>query len=114
MPVTKPILILLTLCLTVAFAVLYFAHLNKLLGQKDTPPRPAANPNTVYLPDSIAVDIQSYKAVLNRLKGQRVVLALRYQTATSPAQQSDVIDQARDVLTQTIYKEIFPSWYGTS
>ena len=48
-----------------------------------------------------------------RLEAERVKLGLRYQQAGSSAQQANVVAQARIIVTESIYKEIFPSWYGT-
>lgn len=116
MPMTSRILILVTLCLIIAFALSFFAR-NELQGQRETQPTLPPRPNTSDLPDSVPADVHSYKDVLNKLEAQRVVLSSRYQKATSTAQKDEVdevIAQARDVVTQTIYTEIFPSWYGTS
>jgi hypothetical protein len=111
---TSRILILVTLCLIIAFALSYLARTNELHGQRETQPSLASTPNTSDLPDSVPADVHSYRDALNRLEAQRVVLASRYQKATSTAQKDEVIAQARAVVTQTIYTEIFPSWYGTS
>jgi hypothetical protein len=65
-------------------------------------------------PDPTPNDARYYKDVVAKLEAERVTLGLRYQQAASSAQQADVVAQARTVVTGSIYREIFLSWYGTA
>jgi hypothetical protein len=65
------------------------------------------------LADSTPNDAHNYKEVVAKLEAERLALALRYQAANS-AQKTNVIAQARTLVTQTIYSEVLPSWYGTA
>src|SRR6476660_4877291 len=58
-------------------------------------------------------DPRDYKDVVAKLETERANLGQRYQQAASPAQQAEVVAQARTIVTGAIWKEIFPSWYGT-
>jgi hypothetical protein len=64
-------------------------------------------------PDRTPNDARRYQEVVAKLEAERVNLGLRYQQATSSAQRAEVVAQARPTITGSIYKEIFPSWYGT-
>jgi len=64
-------------------------------------------------PDPTPNNARYYKDVVAKFEAERVNLGLRYQQATSSAQQAEVIAEARTIVTGFIYKEIFPSWYGT-
>jgi len=64
-------------------------------------------------PDPTPNDARYYKDVVAKLEAERVNLGLRYQQAASSAQQADVVAQARRIVTESIYTEIFSSWYGT-
>jgi len=65
-------------------------------------------------PDPTPNDARSYQNVVAKLEAERVTLGLRYRQAASSTQQADVLAQARALVLASIYKEIFPSWYGTS
>ena len=64
-------------------------------------------------PDPTPNDARDYKDVVAKLEAERVNLYLRYQQAASSAQQAAIVAEARTIVTGSIYKEIFPSWYGT-
>lgn len=64
-------------------------------------------------PDPTHNDVRNYKDAVARLEAERVALASRYREAPSSVQRAEIIDQARSVVTHSIYAEIFPSWYGT-
>ena len=55
----------------------------------------------------------NYKEILATLAAERQRLAVRYQEASFADQRSAVIAESRTLLTQTIYSDLFPSWYGT-
>lgn len=54
-----------------------------------------------------------YKNVRSKIDAARVALSRRYQRATTSDEKLEVINDARDLLTQSVYSEIFPYWYGT-
>jgi hypothetical protein len=58
-------------------------------------------------------DPRDYKDVLAKLEAERANLRRRYQQAATSAQKVEVVAQARAIVTGSINKEIFPSWYGT-
>ena len=64
-------------------------------------------------PDPTPNDARDYTAVVAKLEAERVKLSLRYQQSGTAAQRADVVAQARTIVTASIFKEIFPSWYGT-
>jgi hypothetical protein len=106
------ILIVASLCLIGTIALFF--------GKKQYPgPTPIETPSALApqawaLPDPTPNDAHDYKDVIAKLEAERVALASRYQQAASPAQQADVMAQARTLVTRSIYTEIFPSWYGTA
>ena len=54
-----------------------------------------------------------YKETVARLEAQRLSLATRFQTA-SPSQRTALITEARTLITQSVYYDLFPAWYGTA
>lgn len=106
------VLIVLSLCITGTVA-LVLAGGRQYAGLKETEIAAAFQQRTRALPDPASNDAHNYKDVLARLEAERLALASRYQQTASPAQQADVIAQARTVVTRSIYTEIFPAWYGT-
>ena len=65
-------------------------------------------------PDPAPRDAHGYKDAIARLEAERVALASRYKQAASSGEQSNVVTEARTLVTRSIYTEIFPSWYGTA
>jgi len=59
-----------------------------------------------------APSIQDYKEARARIEAKRLRLASRFQSASS-AQRGAIIGEARTVLSQSIYDDLFPAWYGT-
>lgn len=55
----------------------------------------------------------NYEDTLARLQAQRLSLATRFQTA-SPSQRTALITEARTLITESIYNDLFPAWYGTA
>jgi hypothetical protein len=55
----------------------------------------------------------SYKEALEKIETERLTLASRYRQATTPAQKAEIIEKAREVVTNSITSQIFPFWYGT-
>src|SRR2546429_7045322 len=106
------ILIVASLCLIGTIAR-FFAK-KQYTGSRPTETPLAFAPKAWALPDPTPNDAHNYKDVLAKLEAERVALASRYQRAVSPAQQADVMAQARTFVTRSIYTEIFPSWYGTA
>ena len=54
-----------------------------------------------------------YKETITRLEAQRLRLATRFQTASS-SQRTALITEARTLITQSVYYDLFPAWYGTA
>jgi hypothetical protein len=54
-----------------------------------------------------------YKNVRSKIDAARVELSRRYQRATSSDEKLKVLNDARELLTQSVYSDIFPYWYGT-
>lgn len=63
---------------------------------------------------SLTESAASYKDVIASLEAKRATLALRYQQAASATGRTEIIAEARNLVTLHIYNEIFPSWYGTA
>ncbi len=72
----------------------------------------AANDGT--LPTRPSPDSRSYNDVRTEIEAARVSLASRYRQTTTPTQQAEIIAEAREAITQSIYVGIFPFWYGTA
>ncbi len=106
------ILIVASLCLIGTIAL--FLAKKQYPGPRETETSSAFAPQAWALPDPTPNDAHDYKDVLAKLEAERVALASRYEQAASPAQQADVMAQARTLVTRSIYTEIFPSWYGTA
>ena len=105
--------ILCVLSLSVICATALSCGGNKQTKAKQTETASVLERQAWALPDPTPNDARYYKDVVAKLEAERIDLGLRYQQATSPAQQADVIVQARTTLMGSIYKEIFPAWYGT-
>ena len=58
-------------------------------------------------------DSYNYKEMLAKLETERLRLASRYQRA-SPTERTALINEARTILTRSIYDQLFPAWYGTA
>ena len=54
-----------------------------------------------------------YKETITRLEAQRLRLVTRFQTASS-SQRTALITEARTLITQSVYYDLFPAWYGTA
>jgi len=74
----------------------------------------ASEPQPWAAPDPARSDSQNYKQMIARLEAERVALASRYQQTAAPVQKSEVMAEARTLVSRSIYTEIFPSWYGTA
>jgi hypothetical protein len=107
------ILILLSFCVLGTIAFFFLASKKQAPGRATETPV-AVESEAWSLPDPTPNDARNYKDVLARLEAERVALASRYQQAASSAQQTNVMAQARTLVTRAIYTEIFPSWYGTA
>lgn len=55
---------------------------------------------------------QNYKETIAGIETQRINFASRYLSATT-GDRAAVIAEARTLLTQSIYNDLFPAWYGT-
>lgn len=106
-------LIIISLCIigTIWF---FLAGKKQYPAPKQTETLLASEPQAWALPDPTPNDANNYKDALAKLEVERVALASRYQQAATSNQQADVMAQARNVVTRSIYAEIFPSWYGTA
>ena len=105
--------ILLLFCIAGAIAIF-------LVSRKQEPgPEAAEKSVTSEVKASAALreparnDAGNYKDVIAKLEAERVALASRYRQAVSPAEQENVIAQARTLVTESVDTGIFPSWYGT-
>lgn len=113
MALSRSQILIIILLSTVGTTALFFASQKHYSKAKETKIRLAFAQHAWALPDPTLNDAHNYKDVLAKLEAERVALASQYQQA-SPAQQADVIDRARTVVTRAIYSEIFSSWYGTA
>lgn len=112
MALSRPrILILVSLCV-IATSALFFA--SRKQQSKPRAIESASQHQSWALPDPIPNGAHDYKDVIIRLEAERVALASRYRQAATPAEEANVIAEARTVVIKSIYAEIFPSWYGTS
>ena len=59
-----------------------------------------------------APSVHDYKAALARLETERLKLASRLQSASS-TKRGAVINEARTIVSQAVYDDLFPAWYGT-
>jgi hypothetical protein len=91
-----------------------------LFAGRQQPPKPKQTATPLAMAqeawasrDPTPNDARHYQEVVAKLEAERVKLGLRYQQATTSAQRADVVAQARNIVTGSIYQEIFPSWYGT-
>lgn len=66
------------------------------------------------LPERPSAESRNYNDIRKEVEAERVSLASRYRQATSEVEKSRLVAQAREVITRSIYTEIFPSWYGTA
>ena len=80
------------------------AHVERI--SKSKPPAASVHRDTTS-------SSHNYKELLARLEAKRLSLASRYQQA-SPTDRTAVIADARTVITQSIYDDLFPAWYGTA
>ena len=96
--------------LTVGAIAYFFAGGAAIREQRNSvkPPSPApalTEPTTTS-------NTLNYKDTLAKLEAERLRLAARYQQA-SPPERPAVLDEARAVVTQSVYGDLFPAWYGT-
>ena len=104
--------ILSSVCLAVTIALAFAARM------QESKPRAVQTSSTAErqawaVPDPTPNNADDYKDLLKKLEAERVALAARYRQAATRDQQANVIGQARDFVTRSIYAEIFPSWYET-
>jgi hypothetical protein len=74
---------------------------------KPSPARPpsferAATPNNL-----------NYNETLAQIEAKRFSLAMRFRTA-GPTERTTLIKEARTLVTQSVYNDLFPAWYGTA
>jgi len=101
------ILLLITLCALGGTAFLVArngAHLKRISEWK---------PATASVHRDTTSSSHNYKEILAKLEGKRLSLASRFHQASS-AERTALIDEARTVITQSIYDDLFPAWYGTA
>jgi hypothetical protein len=94
-----------------AIAVVAILFVRKSQYPKRTAPATAL---AIAPQSSMAESAANYNDVIASLEAKRATLALRYQRAASATGQADIIAEARNLVTLSIYNEIFPSWYGTA
>jgi hypothetical protein len=56
----------------------------------------------------------NYNRVRREIEAERVSLASRYRLARNDVGNTQLLAQARELITRSVYTEIFPSWYGTT
>lgn len=102
-------IVLIVLVLSIAVAALFCVRKSQY---------PKSSATTMLLdiaPQSSSAEAPlNYKDVIGKLEAERVALALRYQQSASATQQTEIIAEARNVVTLSIYREFFPFWYGTA
>jgi hypothetical protein len=59
-----------------------------------------------------APNVQDYKEARARIEATRPRLASRLQSASS-TDRGGIISEARTIVSQSIYDDLFPAWYGT-
>ena len=59
------------------------------------------------------IDLAKYNDVRAKIDAARTELSSRYEHTENLDQKLNVINDAREHLTQSVYNEIFPYWYGT-
>jgi len=94
-------------------AVTWFLISNRSRVSTDTRLPSSSAPNPSSLTARTSVDSRSYKDVRAEIETARVSLASRYRRATTPAQKTEIIAEARNAITRSIYVDMFPFWYGT-
>ena len=83
---------------------------------KEPSPLSSASPaggNQAASSPTPSINPAGYNQVRSKIDKARVVLSSRYQQATTSTNRVGVIDEARAYLTQSVYNEVFPFWYGT-
>jgi hypothetical protein len=78
-------------------------------GQQELASKPSSTNSTALS----AIDPIKYTDVRSKIDAARTELSSRYQHTEDFDQKLNVINDAREYLTQTVYNEIFPHWYGT-
>lgn len=94
-----------TLCAVGAFA-LFFA--TNAAYRERTTKKVITEPERTAVPNA-----HDYKEALRRLETERLRLASRFRSASS-TERNAVISEARTILSQSIYAELIPAWYGTA
>ena len=64
-------------------------------------------------PSTALINPAKYNDVRSKIEAARTELSSRYQHTENSDQKLNVINDAREYLTQSVYNEIFPYWYGT-
>jgi hypothetical protein len=67
---------------------------------------------TTY-PKSTGIQHKNYKEALTKIDAKRAALAMQYQRAKSHKEAENVLNDARNVITQSVINDLFPFWYGT-
>jgi hypothetical protein len=70
-------------------------------AQQDPSAAPSANP-------------RNYGDARKKLEAERVALSSKYLHARTSEEKLEAINRARETMTQSIYSEFFPAWYGTT
>jgi len=105
-------ILILVVLLMAGTAGLLFAINNRLV-KKSPAIHSTSAPHIGSLPERPG-DSRSYNEVRAGIEAERIALSSRYRKATNPAQKVEIINRARDALTQSISTELFPFWYGTA
>ena len=62
---------------------------------------------------ALPINPAKYNDVRSKIDAARAQLSSRYQRAATSDQKLKLVNDAREYLTQSVYNEIFPYWYGT-
>jgi hypothetical protein len=85
---------------------------SKVQVQNSNRKLPASNEQTTK-PESTLIEQRKYKEAIAKIDSERNALASQYQQAGTQAKKDEVINNARNVITQSVVTELFPYWYGT-
>ncbi|MCM3870860.1 MAG: hypothetical protein ND895_09245 [Pyrinomonadaceae bacterium] len=100
--------------IVVGTAVVLFAIGRQKAAPKDSASRSSAAVHRDDLPERPSPSSRNYVDIRREIEAERVSLAARYRQATSDIEKARLVGLAREVITRSIYTEVFPSWYGTA
>jgi hypothetical protein len=84
-------------------------HRDTVDKQRESTSQPSPSSSTALS----VINRTKYNDVRSKIDAVRTELSSRYQNTENFNQKLNVINDAREYLTQSVYHEIFPYWYGT-